>query len=220
MSSQRKWRLAFVASLTIGRAPLILAFLLITIVGRRPLSDVWFSAAFGAMILSAVTDLLDGWFARKLDVVTRFGGYFDPLVDKVFYLATLPTLVYLAAVDGSTFHARLLLGLTIFFLLRDQWVSFLRSLGAIHGRSGKANWSGKLRTVMAFPIICVIYYYLEAPKDWWLQVPTWLVYALEVAGIAVSVLSLWVYTTAYWPYIRHEFTAFDGGEDRDPPGTS
>jgi CDP-diacylglycerol--glycerol-3-phosphate 3-phosphatidyltransferase len=227
MSGRRKWRLAFVAGLTMVRAPLILVFLLITILWNRPLGDGWFCVAFGAMILSAVTDLLDGWFARKLDVVTRFGGYFDPLVDKIFYLATLPTLVYLAAQAVSDeagqahavsiLHARLLLALTVFFLLRDQWVSFLRSLGAIHGRSGKANWSGKLRTVIAFPTICVIYYYIEAPKDWWLRVPMWVVFGLELLGIAVSLLSLWVYTAAYWPYITHEFTAVDSPPADDPP---
>jgi len=219
MTGARNRRFAFVAGLTVVRIPLILVFLLITIIGGRPLGQAWFGVAFGAMILSAVTDFLDGWFARRFNVVTRFGGYFDPLTDKVFYLATLPTLVYLAAAGGSHWHAKLLLGLAIIFLLRDQWVSFLRSIGAMHGKSGKANWSGKLRTLMAFPIICVIYYYLEAPRSWWLQVPAWVVYALEIAGMGINLLSIWVYTTGYWPYLKHELGAGPAGsQGTEGPG--
>ena len=62
--------------------------------------------------------------------------------------------------------------LAILFLLRDQWVSFLRSLGALHNLSAKANWSGKARTLISFPTICVIYYYLQAPPRWGLRFPT------------------------------------------------
>jgi len=215
MTDPRKRRFAFVVALTMVRIPLILIFLAITIATAKPMGERWFAMAFGAMILSAITDLLDGWFARRFDVVTRFGGYFDPLTDKIFYLATLPTLVYLAAVNGLYLHAKLLLILTIVFLLRDQWVSFLRSIGAIYGRSGKANWSGKLRTLIAFPSICVFYYYLEAPRGWWLQVPAWIVYVLEIVGVGISLLSLWVYTVSYWPSLKREMSP-----SKKPPADS
>jgi CDP-diacylglycerol--glycerol-3-phosphate 3-phosphatidyltransferase len=160
--------------------------------------------ALTAMLLSAVTDLLDGYFARKLGVTSRLGGYADPMTDKVFYLTTFPTLIYLASLSGQHGQARVLLVLAILFLLRDQWVSFLRSLGALHNLSAKANWSGKARTFVSFPTICAIYYYLEAPADFIVRVPGQLIQILEWVSVVINLVSIAVYTRYYWPALRAE----------------
>jgi len=186
------------------RAPLIFLFLGVSVFCGYPLSERWFIVAFGAMILSAVTDLFDGYFARKFQVTSQLGSYADPMTDKIFYLTTFPTLVYLAARIGEDAHARGLLVLAILFLLRDQWVSFLRSLGALHNLSAKANWSGKARTLISFPTICVIYYYLQAPPRWGWQIPAPVVYALEGLSVAINLISICVYTARYWPALRIE----------------
>ena len=68
----------------------------------------------------------------------------------------------------------------------------------------KANWSGKARTVVSFPTICVIYYYLEAPVKWGWQFSDYLVYALEGASVAINLISIVVYTGNYWPALRAE----------------
>ena len=209
MNGTVNWKFVFVQALTLGRMPLIFVFLAVSLFAPTPPGAFWFSIAFGAMILSAVTDLFDGYFARRFKVETRLGAYADPLTDKVFYLTTFPTLVFLAtrvaARDGQSYgHAQLLLGLTILFLLRDQWVSFLRSIGAIYKVDAKANWSGKARTVISFPVICTIYYYLQAPRDWWLQVSPIVLYVCEIATMAINLISMWVYTAYYWPWIRKE----------------
>ena len=96
-----------------------------------------------------------------------------------------------------------------FFLLRDQWVSFLRSIGAMYQVDAKANWSGKARTVISFPAVCIIYYYLEAPEGYlWGLLPFYrwpaLIYALEGLCLGINVVSIWVYTAAYWPALRKE----------------
>ena len=162
------------------------------------------------MILSAVTDLFDGYFARKFQVTSRLGSYADPMTDKVFYLTTFPTLVYLADRVGQHTHARVLLVLAILFLLRDQWVSFLRSLGALHDLSAKANWSGKARTLISFPTICVIYYYLQAPAALVVRIPAPVVYGLEGLSVAINLISIGVYTGRFWPALRAELRLPDG----------
>jgi len=209
MSGRKKWQFAFVQSLTLARIVLVAVFLVITVIAQKPLGARAFTLAFAAMILSALTDLLDGWFARRFGVVTRLGGYADPMVDKVFYLVTFPTLVYLAGIAGQERHAQLLLGLTIVFLIRDLWVSLLRSIGAIYGVSGAANWSGKLRTIISFPSVCLIYYFLQAPRDWWLQIHELVVYLLEVAALLINAISIWVYTGRYWPSLSKELNRQD-----------
>jgi CDP-diacylglycerol---glycerol-3-phosphate 3-phosphatidyltransferase len=200
----RLWKFYFVQGLTLVRAPLIFLFLGVSVFCGHPLSEAWFIVAFSAMILSAVTDLFDGYFARKFQVTSQLGGYADPMLDKVFYLTTFPTLVYVAARVGQHGQARALLVLAILFLLRDQWVSFMRSLGALHNISAKANWSGKARTLISFPTICVIYYYLQAPPRWGWQLPEGVVYGLEILSVAINFISIAVYTLHFWPALRAE----------------
>lgn len=204
MDSSLRLKFFFVQALTLIRVPLIFLFLGISVFCGHPGSNLWFLVAFAAMILSAITDLFDGYFARKFQVASRLGGYADPMMDKVFYLTAFPTLVYLAARIGQHGHARLLLVLAILFLLRDQWVTFLRSLGALHDMSAKANWSGKARTLISFPTICLIYYYLQAPTGWGLQVPANLVDGAEALSMLINFVSIAVYSVRFWPALRAE----------------
>jgi CDP-diacylglycerol--glycerol-3-phosphate 3-phosphatidyltransferase len=213
--SPSRLKFFFVQALTLGRVPLIFLFLAVSVFCRPPLTEFWFLVAFTAMILSAVTDLFDGYFARKFQVTSRLGSYADPMTDKVFYLTTFPTLVYLAARLGQSGHARVLLVLAILFLLRDQWVSFLRSVGALHNLSAKANWSGKARTLISFPTICVIYYYLQAPSQWGWRVPLQGVYALEGLSMMINLISIGVYTLRFWPALRSELRLPAGDNERD-----
>jgi CDP-diacylglycerol--glycerol-3-phosphate 3-phosphatidyltransferase len=203
MGFSRRSQFYFVQFLTLVRFPLIFIFLGVTIFCAHPVSTVGFCVAFVSMILSAITDLADGYFARRFGVASRLGSYADPMMDKVFYLTTFPTVVYLAVRVGQPKHGLALLVLAILFLLRDQWVSFLRSLGALHNLSAKANWSGKARTLISFPTICVIYYYLQAPVRW-VQFPSSAVYALEGLSVVINLISISVYTERYWPALRAE----------------
>ena len=209
----RQARLAFVTFLTFVRFPLVLVFFAGAIVYANPaFRRPWlFALTFSALISSALTDLFDGYFARRFGVVTQLGAHADPLMDKFFYLASLPLLAWVAAQEpepGAALralhpmaHSRLLLVIALLFLARDQWVTFLRSIGAIFSASGKANWSGKLRTAINFPLICVIYHFEESPAHWQF-IPEWFVYAFELLALVVTVLSLYIYTRNYWPYLR------------------
>jgi CDP-diacylglycerol--glycerol-3-phosphate 3-phosphatidyltransferase len=227
MTGSRRGKFLLVQSLTLGRVPLILLFLAVTLFQNTRDSHLWFTVAFGAMVLSALTDTFDGYLARRFKVVSRLGAYADPLTDKIFYLTTFPTLVYLACnareVEGvpgdlgPSFHAKLLLVLAILFLMRDQWISFLRSLGALHDIDARANWSGKLRTVISFPTICLVYYYLQAPLDYLggaFPLHRWpvAVYTAEGLSLAINLISICVYTRYYWPALRKELKAPGDGE--------
>ena len=214
--SSLRLKFYFVQALTLVRVPLIFLFLAVSVFTGHPVSEFWFVVAFAAMMLSAVTDLFDGYFARKFEVTSQLGSYADPMTDKVFYLTTFPTLIYLADRIGQHGHARALLVLAILFLLRDQWVSFLRSIGALHNLSAKANWSGKARTLISFPTICVIYYYLQAPARWDFLIPEPVVYVMEGLSVAINLISIGVYTGRYWPALRAELRLPEGEEpERD-----
>ena len=201
-----------VTVLTLGRAPLIVAgtafaFFLVE----------WNSWTLWCLMLlfmgaSAITDLFDGWLARKWKVTSKFGALADPLMDKVFYVLTLPTAVYMAMylaassgeINKDFTHASILLGLDVLSMLRDQWVSFLRSVGALYGADVRANWSGKFRTAMAFPVIMLVYAYLGLGLLKF-TIPDWAwtgLFSLEILLIAVTVWTLVDYTIRYWPYLQ------------------
>jgi phosphatidylglycerophosphate synthase len=197
------------------RFPLVLLFFAGAIVYTwPPCRQPWlFACTFACLITSAITDLFDGYFARKFNVVTKLGAHADPLMDKFFYLASLPLLVFVAAMKpGHLTHAKLLLVLTLLFLARDQWVTFLRSIGSLYNVSGSAHWSGKLRTAFNFPLICGIYYYEEAPPH--VQfINMYLLYACESIGVALNVVSLWLYTRRFWPCLRATARPQSPGEE-------
>lgn len=170
-----------------------------------PKGHAWlFPAALTCLIAAAVSDLFDGYLARKLGVTTKLGACADPLSDKVFYLATLPLLVFIATKNSHMIHAVVLLCLTVSLLLRDQWVSFLRAVGAsFENVNLAASWSGKLRTALNFPIICLIYIH-EGTEARYLDVN--LLYALEAVALVMNFVSLYIYTRTYWPQLRKSFS--------------
>jgi len=197
---------SFVTFLTFVRAPLALVGAACAIVHawyEYPRWG-WLIAALVLMGLSALTDLFDGLLARRWKVTSTLGALADPLMDKVFYIATLPVAVFLVAAMGDGRHALILLSITVASLLRDQWVSFLRSVGMMYGADVKANWAGKLRTAIAFPIIMLIFAYLgvEMVRD---VMPLWMslaLFALEVALLTITLLSAVIYTVGYWGYLK------------------
>lgn len=191
--------LFLVTFITLARFPLVILFFIGALFFVKYPSTWLFFTSLSMLILAAVTDLIDGYLARKLNVVTKFGAHADPLMDKFFYLSTLPLLVYVASKNQHNTHAVFLLVMTVFFLSRDQWVTFLRSIGSIYEVSGSANWSGKMRTAINFPMICIIYFVEEAPA---LRVISdWVMYLMEGAAFISNFISLYIYTRNYWPYL-------------------
>ena len=157
--SLRQLHLLVVNAITFIRVPFILAFLGLALThgwmtqrftvahtGAQPGSLMaWLALVF--LTLSALTDLFDGALARKWKVVTKFGAMCDPLMDKVFYLIVFPTLLWLLPIGKpeERWHALFMVVLTILYLLRDQWVTFLRSVGSLYGADCAASFLGKFR---------------------------------------------------------------------------
>ena len=131
-------------------------------------------------------------------------------MDKVFYLATLPTATFIALCLEDVRHGALLLALDVVSLLRDQWASFLRSVGSEYGAEVKASFAGKLRTFLAFPGIVLVHLQLglqvlamRSPAHEGIALAPWgLVYGLEAFLIVLVVWSGAVYTARFWPFLR------------------
>ena len=117
--------------------------------------------AMGLFATAAVSDILDGYLARRWGVVTVFGRILDPLVDKTLVLGGF---VYLAsplfapmpanAMIGSGIHA----WMVVVILLRELLVTGIRSYIEARGIPFPADWSGKIKMfVQSFCVGCCVY---------------------------------------------------------------
>ena len=210
-----KGKSIFVNAITFTRVPLIFAWAVLAVVHQLD-GDKGFALpviACAAMLLSGLTDLWDGKLARKWRVVSALGKMADPLMDKVFYIVAFPTLLWLSFYQegpGSGCHSFVLLVLTVLYMLRDTWVTFLRSVGSMFGADVAAMWLGKVRTALSFPGAGLVYVYLafnplfsfsEISRDvrgWWLES----CYVVEIALMVLTVWSLVTYTHAYLPCLK------------------
>lgn len=125
------------------------------------LAGPWASAALALFIAAAVTDLLDGWLARKVGAVSDFGRLMDALVDKIFILGLLVALLALDCLPvrqvapGSDLAAsadpvaRLVAALGVFLILtREFLITGLRLVAAAKGQVLEAEGWGKSKTFL------------------------------------------------------------------------
>jgi len=209
----------FVNALTFARVPLIFLWAAFAVWqeldaacgGRQAPNMTLAVLASLGMLLSGLTDLWDGRLARQWGVVSTLGKMADPLMDKVFYLVAFPVLVWHAAHSGAgELQTLSLLALTVFYLLRDTWVTFLRSVGAMYGADGAAMWLGKLRTALSFPGAGWIYAYLcfrqfepfRVDNVWTNSVWPASVLFVEALLAALTLTSLFTYTKTYMIYLK------------------
>ena len=108
--------------------------------------------------LAAFTDFLDGYIARKYNLVTDFGKFIDPIADKILVLSAFVIMltepIILSGPLGETFGAIIGgVGVTI-IVAREMTVSVLRMIAAEKGIVLAAEKIGKLKTLVTdFAII-------------------------------------------------------------------
>ncbi len=108
----------------------------------------WFGASFHTAIwalivllaLAELSDMIDGYIARKWRQVTDFGKLFDPMADTIMH-----TCIYLTFTLAPV---SLPIGYIFIFLYRDFLISALRSICALKGRALAARMSGKIKTAL------------------------------------------------------------------------
>jgi len=120
----------------------------------------WASAALALFILAALTDIFDGWIARKLDAVTDFGRLMDALVDKIFILGLLIGLIAIDCLPvrqwgegGEKLPVDAMTVLLTSFgvmliLIREFLITGLRLVAAASGQVLEAEGLGKIKTFL------------------------------------------------------------------------
>ena len=129
--------------LTLLRILLIPVFVIIYLVGM----DGWNIAAAVIFVVAAITDWLDGFLARRLNLVSNFGKLWDPVADKLLVLAAL-----LVLMDWG----KAALVAVLIIVARELIIGGLRSTAAAKGVVIAADMSGKIKTVVQFVAIFLL----------------------------------------------------------------
>lgn len=98
--------------------------------------------------VAACTDFLDGYIARKYQLITTFGKFADPLADKILVIISFLILfVQQKTVNIGSVSLELvpMWGIAV-ILLREFTVSGVRLVAAQRGQVIAAGWSGKVKT--------------------------------------------------------------------------
>lgn len=103
--------------------------------------------ALAVFILASITDTLDGYIARKYNLITDFGKFMDPIADKLLVTAAMQVFV-----DWHMMPA----WVVIVVVAREFIVSALRLVAANNGRVIAAGWSGKVKTASTMVCICIM----------------------------------------------------------------
>ena len=128
--------------LSLSRIPLAACFPLA--IGRP-------AVALGILIAAGVSDVLDGWYARRFQQVTATGTALDPVTDKIFVAAVASTLV---ARGGLSVLDVVLLGTReIGELPLVVWIATNHAARQVRTKHPSANVPGKLATVLQFAAV-------------------------------------------------------------------
>ncbi len=110
-----------------------------------------FAFSMAVYIVASVTDLLDGMIARRLNLVTDFGRFLDPVADK---LLTSTAFIYML-VMGYTNAV-----VIIIIFAREFAVTAMRAVAASHGEVIAANMGGKVKTVLQIVVTLLWFLFL------------------------------------------------------------
>lgn len=138
--------------LTLSRLALVPVFLLALFDGDG--HDVWWrSVATALFALASLTDQVDGWVARRYDLVTDFGKIADPIADKALIGAAL---------IGLSLLGELAWWATIVIAVREAGVTLLRFWVIRYGVI-PASRGGKAKTLAQ--IAAIVVYLLPLPAE-------------------------------------------------------
>lgn len=133
------------------------------------------------VLAAGVTDMLDGWLARRAGLTSRFGALVDPFADRVFALVAVATFVYEGSLSTFEYFIMIFRDLmTAIGFLVARSVSWLRPV------EFRARWSGKAVTALQMVTFVAI---LKVPE--YVKPLIWSVGLLSLYSVIDYTLALW-----------------------------
>ena len=132
--------------LRIGSIPIIMVIFYLPIEDSRK----WCALIF---IIASVTDWIDGFIARKLDLHTSFGEFLDPVADKLLVVIILVLIVQADPAIYISIPAAIIIGREVTVASLREWMAKLGQRPKV-----KVSWVGKCKTFFQMlAITCLIF---------------------------------------------------------------
>jgi cardiolipin synthase len=141
-------------------------------------------------IFAGITDWLDGYLARRLNQMSAFGAFLDPVADKLIVVGALVVLLYLNRVDMLV--ALIIIGREIAISALREWMARVGQ-----AKSVAVAFVGKLKTVTQMAAIPLLLYH--DPLSEWLDCQ-WLGTILINVAAVLTVVSMLYYLRKALPY--------------------
>lgn len=119
-------------------------------------SGFWAAAVFS---LASITDWLDGYIARRMNIVTVFGKFLDPIADKLIVMSALIMILPFGRVPAW---------MVLLILGREIIITGLRGIASSEGIVIQASDLGKFKTI--FQIVAIIGLLLHYDYNWFLGI--------------------------------------------------
>ena len=116
------------------------------------LTDNVYSRYFATLVflVAAITDIYDGYLARKTGVVTGFGKFMDPLADKILTSTAFISFVALGYVKAW---------MILIIIVREFFITGLRTIAAYKGIVIMPSFMSQLKTATQMVVIVIILLY-------------------------------------------------------------
>lgn len=121
-------------SITLARISVV-PFLFFLLTSPGPFWSLVLAAVF---VLASITDFLDGFFARKYNLVTTMGKFLDPLADKLIVNTAMILMIPIGRIDAW---------IVVIIIMRDLIVDGIRSIASSDGIYIQASILGKQKTL-------------------------------------------------------------------------
>lgn len=128
--------------LTLIRIILIPVFVAVYFIGAIPYNYLIAAIIF---VVAAFTDFLDGYIARKYNLVTNLGKFLDPIADKVLVSSALIVMLVVPVGGAAILPAYCAIFVAV-ILARELIISGFRMVAAAKGKVLAADKAGKLKT--------------------------------------------------------------------------
>ena len=111
--------------------------------------------ALMVFLVASMTDGFDGFYARKYNLISKFGTFFDPLADKLLVLSAFYGFMFIPILDTEV-----KLWMIILISFRDVGITFLRMIMEYKGITMVTSKVSKMKTVLQISTIIFILTYL------------------------------------------------------------
>ncbi len=170
-------------AITISR--LLLSFVLFALMQA---GDYWLWAA-GLFVFAVLTDILDGWIARKYQLITQLGRILDPFVDKFITSGTFLFLLPVSTQSGVNPW------MVVIVLGREMLVTSLRGFLEQRGADFSASASGKLKMLLQCAAATAALLSMHSP------LATWSFFGVSFVSVRDLLLWAMVVVTVWSGYI-------------------